>query len=70
MGNKRVIPSEEYYRLLWWTAKGFMDILHGKYENLQETAKKYLDGITTLVNQVEEPESKGLVKKWRKLWGK
>lgn len=68
MADRRIIEAQEYYKLMWWAVKGFQLILHG--EPPKETAMKYLDGIGTLVNELEETAHSGLVEWWKKIKSK
>ena len=68
METCQVVEYEEYIRLLWWATIGYRKILEGK-EDPKEIAKKHLDGIEKMVENVHEYETK-IEKKTEKVSGK
>lgn len=65
MGNISRVDVQDYYTLMWWAMKGFWAIQHG--EDPQQTAAKYIDGITALISELERKTNQP---KWKKLWRK
>lgn len=60
------ITVEDYYKLLWWVTRSLMEIRHG-CNNPSEIATKCLDGIATLLNEIESRETpQGLLGKLKK----
>ena len=65
MGNRNRITIEDYYTLMWWAVKGFRAIQCG--EPPHETATKYIDGITELINEIEKRSAPSIKERLRKL---